>query len=373
MKSERVKVWQILEIQDLLFLKMGAAMKQEVKKEEKKDEIKIIRKKENKFEPLLMTISIICIIAIIALFVSINVYMNRNPEEEIIYDYHYAFIGNSNDSYTTDRVCEAAEEYGEKHKVCVENMKLSADNDYTAADYMRMAKTMGVDGIILEGGDDPEIIEEINNAFDAGIPTITLMNDCAGSRRKSFVEIGDYNLGREYARTTINLSTNRKPKIAVLFDESMDEERDDIMKGIRETLKNEGNHLDVSLNAYDIDMELNFRAINAVKEILTTKSTKPDILICTNEKQTTIVYQTIKDYSLSNDAVIIGTGISESFLKAVKDGDFDAIIDVDAEKTGMFCVDALKLYNTTGKIDEHIIVEDTVVTRENVERYINND
>ncbi|MBQ6231852.1 MAG: substrate-binding domain-containing protein [Eubacterium sp.] len=319
--------------------------------------------------------TVILLIFFATAIVVISLYMHSKLKEVnkdgTKYKYHFAFISKSEDSYTANHIYEEARNYGKQHGVYVEKLKTGSGTDYTDDDYVRMAAAMQVDGIILEGSDEEELKAAIDEATEGEIPTITLLSDCPGSR-KSFIEIGDYNLGREYARTIINITKTRKPKVVVFVDEEA-EGTERLLDGIRITLANEGNHLNVDMQIVDVAGLANFRLSDLAKVTLTDKYERPDILICVNEHDTKIVYQAVRDYNLVGNAQIIGYGVSDSLLKAVRDEEIAALIDVDAGQLGMVCVDALVNYKNHGSVSDYIIVDDTVITKDNVERYLDED
>lgn len=318
---------------------------------------------------------IILLLFFVAAIVVISFYMHSQldkiNQEGTKYKYHFAFISKSEDSYTANHIYEEARNYGKQHGVYVEKLKTGSGASYSDDDYVRIALDMQVDGIILEGSDEDSIREAIDEAAESDIPTVTLLSDCPGSR-KSFIEIGDYNLGREYARTIINITKTRSPKVVLFVDEKA-EGTERLLDGIRITLANEGNHLSVDLQVVDVGDLPNFRLSDLAKVTLSDKYDRPDILLCVNEHDTKIVYQAVRDYNLAGNAQIIGYGISDSLLKAVRDEDIAALIDADAEQLGMVCVDALVGYKSSGSINDHIIVDDTVVTKENIARYLDED
>lgn len=248
-----------------------------------------------------------------------------------------------------------------------------SNSDYGTTDYLKMAMAMRVDGIILEGSDDDEVRMCINQASEFGIPVVTILSDCAGSRRKSFIELGDYNLGREYGRVVINITETRTPRVVLLINEAAKENENQVETGIRETLRNEGNHLQVQFETQWLESSAKSHSSDKIKEILMDEDTRPDILICMNEKDTKLVYQSLIDYNLEDEVQIIGFCVSESLLKAVREGGIAALIDVDTVQAGELCVDALNYYIENSRVNNYIIVDDTVITKENVERYIEDE
>ncbi|MBQ8085391.1 MAG: substrate-binding domain-containing protein [Lachnospiraceae bacterium] len=332
---------------------------------------KEIIKNNNEIKIILFLIVILLII--IGLFIRAQLVLKNSSLDEKIYQYHYAFISRSEDSYTANHIYEEAKNYGKRYGVYVEMLRGREDINYTISDYVKMAKAMKVDGVIMEASDDPVIKESINDAAADGIPIITLLKDCPESDRISFMELGDYNLGRRYGRIIIDITKTRSPKVMVLVDDTAVDDIELIMNGLKETLKNEGNHLDVDIVKQEVDGSLNFRLMNKVNDILANDENRPDIILCLNERDTQIVHQTISDYGLSGKAMIIGTGISEILLKAVKDDEFAALVDADSSQAGMMCIDAMMNYTKNGNIEDHIIVDETVVTKDNVERYLNEE
>ena len=318
----------------------------------------------------IVTLLLLLFFAVVIQVLSIYIHnrLEKVKEDAPKYQYHFVYISKSEDSYTSSHICEEAENYGRQHKVYVEKLKLSDNAGYSDTDYVEMARSMKVDGIILEGSDDPSLAESISAADEAGIPTVTLLSDCPGSR-KSFIEIGDYNLGREYARTIINITRTRTPRVLLLMDQDA-EGADSLIDGIRQTLANEGNHLNVELQIENVGELPNFRLSDLTREALSDTENRPDILIAAGEYYTKIVYQAIRDYNLTGKAEIIGYGITEPLLRAVRDDEISALIDADTDQLGMLCVDTLVNYHANGSCSDHIMAEDTVVTKETVERYL---
>jgi ribose transport system substrate-binding protein len=327
----------------------------------------------DKYEIRMVVFLLALLLIIIGIFVFVHIKFKSLSEDETTYNYHYIFISKSEDSYTANHIYEQAREYGKPRGIYVERLKESLNLSYTNSDYVKMAAAMKADGIFVEASDDEALKDSINETSNEETPIITILTDCPGSRRKSFVELGQYDLGREYGRIIIDITKTRTPKVMVLVDDNADEGTNEIINGIKETLQYEGNHLDVDFIEEEVDGTLNFRFMNKIDDILSSKALQPDIVICMNERDTQMMYQAIKDYSLSPDAQIIGTGITGSLLKAVKDGYFSALVDADASQAGMMCIDSMTNYLKTGNINEHIIVEDTIVTKDNVERYLNEE
>ncbi len=314
-------------------------------------------------------------VVMVGLIVFTQTQVKKSKDSETKYQYHYMFISQTRNSFISDRIYEEAKKHGKENEIYVEQLGRFSDSNYGTRDYLKMAMDMKVDGIILEGSDDEEVRLCINQASDSGIPVVTILSDCAGSRRKSFIELGDYNLGREYGRVVINITETRTPKVVLLMNEAAKEKDNEnqIETGIRETFKNEGNHLQVQFSIQQLEISGEYSSSDKISEILLDEKKRPDILICMNEKDTKLVYQSLIDYNLEGEVKIIGSCVSESLLKAVRDGGIAALIDVNTEQTGVLCVDALNDYIEKGRVNNYIIVDDTVITSANVERYIKDE
>ena len=336
----------------------------------KEEKLHNARRGSNRYFLRMIIIVAVFLMGIAALFIYVRSQIRKATEEEAVYERHYAFIGKSMDSYTTAKIFEEAESYGKRNHIYVESIKQSSNVNYSDADYVKMATAMKVDGIILEASDDETLRESVSAAEEEGIPTLTMLTDCVDSGRICFLELGSYNLGREYGRVIINITKTRTPKVKVILDLATPESNEELLRGLRETLKNEGNHLDVEITTEAVDGPLNFRVMDLAREILGVSEEKPDILICTNAHDTELVYQAIKDYNLTGSTRIIGAGISDSTLNAIRGGEITAVVDVDAQQVGEMSIDLLLGYERGSGIANHAIAEDTVVTADNVERYL---
>ncbi len=326
---------------------------------------------ERYFLRMIMLLSLFLMV-VLGLFVYAQLRIKKAAEEERLYTAHYVYIGKSAGSYTSNMIYKEARSYGKRRGIYVENLKSNPNVNYSDAEYVKMAAAMHVDGIIVEATDIAEMRESINEAVNEGIPTITMLSDCPGCRRRSFIELGNYNIGREYGRIIINLARTKTPTVTVLMDEESGDSNQELLSGIRETLENEGNHLTVNIRIEAVDGSKNFRVTDKAREILSDKQ-HPDFLVCANGHDTELVYQAIRDYNLSGSSAVIGTGFSESLLIAVRDGDIAALVDANTEQAGMLAVQLLQGFHETGSIADRVIIEDTVIDKDNVGRYLTNE
>ena len=299
--------------------------------------------------------------------VFLRVQINKASSDTTYYRHHYVFIVGDDMTHMIDSIADEANKYGVTAGAFVEVLEAEDSSDEAYADKIRMAVSMNVDGIIIAGGDGEEIALAVNDAAASEIPAIAVLADCPESLRKTIISPDEYDLGRTYARSIILVADIRTLNIAVLVNAEQDEL---FMEGLQDTLRNEGNHLSVNLITEDITDMPNFRLMNRVEELLNDDELDIDMVLCPDEYNTQIVYQAVKDYNLSGKAKIIGYGISEPLLNAVDSGDIAALIYIDAQQTGMMCVDTLNDYIDNGIIRDNITVENITITKENIERYL---
>ena len=328
-------------------------------------------KTKHNIDPYTIRILIVMFISFCVMMgasVSLRVQINNASTDTAYYRHHYVFIVGDEMTHMIDSIAGEANKYGVRAGAFVEVLNAEDSSDEAYADKIRMASSMDVDGIIIAGGDGEEIAAAVNAAAAVQIPTIAVLSDCPDSLRKTIIAPDEYDLGRTYARGVILVADIRTLNIAVLIKEEQDAL---FMEGLEDTLRYEGNHLSVNLITEDVTDMPNFRLMDRVQELLSDSELDIDMVLCPDEYNTQIVYQAVKDYNLSGKAKIIGYGISEPLLNAIDSGDISALIYIDAVQTGMMCVDTLNDYIENGIIRDNITVENITITKENLERYLN--
>lgn len=314
-----------------------------------------------------LVIIFVLFVMIVSAFVFLRMQVANVSTDEQTYRYHYVFVGDTGDSRMLEIINDAAGEYGRKSGVYVEALDTGDESDSSYADRIDMAVAMGVNGIIVGAQEEKDIEDAIERASEEEIPVVTVLSDCPDSLRKAFIEPDVYDVGRTYARSIISVAGARKLNIAVLTGSDNNER---FMAGLTDTLQNEGNHLDINIITEDITDMPNFRLMDLVAEMLTDDEMDIDMLLCPTEYTTQIVYQSVMDHNLAGRAQMIGYGINESLLRAVSNGEISALVYIDADQTGMECVDALTGYIDAGITRDHVTVESIMITGDNIGRYL---
>ena len=136
----------------------------------------------------------IVLVLFVATIVGLFFYRNMirrigEVQEEVYAEYPrlYAFIAEDPDSQLSNRIYKEISEYAKENGCYVEMTGENLSATYSKADRINIAISSKVDGIILEGDDSEETKELIRKAEDAGVPVVTILSDCEGSERKSFI------------------------------------------------------------------------------------------------------------------------------------------------------------------------------------------
>lgn len=289
------------------------------------------------------------------------------------YKYHYVLISDKGNSTFWDNVYQGACAYGKENDAYIERMGEDLAVNYSKEELIEIAIYSKVDGILLEGDESDVQKEMIDKAVLAGIPVVTMLNDNYGSLRQTFVGVGNYNLGREYAREVIKIATPDMKKVLILGDRVYEGQAQTlIMSGFSDTLYNEGNHLNLETEMITISMEDSFAAQETIREIFLDDSALPDIIICLNETNTVNVYQAIVDYNMVGKVKIIGYYASDTIFNAIEKEIIASTIVFDAEKMGSKAVSALNEYRETGYVNDYITLEAEAVNKNNIREYIEN-
>ena len=293
------------------------------------------------------------------------------------YSRHYAFVTSSRDDIFWEEIFNQAKRYGDTKGTFVEWMGKDLTVDYSKKELLEIAIASGVDGIILEGDGSEDIRTLIAEADRASIPVVTVLSDCGGSQRKSFVGIDSYDVGREYGRQIIRVAnSNTKEALILMNTAAEDTGQNTIYNGIQETLGNEGNHLNLDLATRAVMSDSQFGGTEEIRSIFQEfylhPETMPEIVICLNEQNTISVCQAVVDYNLVGQVDILGYFATDTILNAINRNVISASIAVDTQQLAVRSVEALDEYLETGHVSDFVAMDVNTVTKDNVEGYLRN-
>lgn len=288
------------------------------------------------------------------------------------YEAHYAFIAENMEDRQWQMIYEETRKYGAASGVYVECMNEDFISEYTREEYMEIAISMKVDGIILEGENNERLTGLVDEAVDQGIPVVTLMTDCGESKRQCFIETGKYNLGREYGRQIIDAAAEETEKVLVLVNSAEnDSSQNLIISGIRDTLEKEGNHLELELETEVVGTS-EFDSAQAIRNRLLSEDV-PDILICLNDQDTNNGYQVLVDYNMVKTVRLIGSSTTDTILRGIRKGSVQSVILADMDQTGMKCIEALRSYRESSYVSDYLALNAKVICKDNVKEYLTDE
>lgn len=321
-----------------------------------------------------IVLTILTIVCLIYFNIQMSSVYNLEKEQYEEYDNHFAFIVNDIQDSFWNEVFEGANMKGLENNAYVDAFGEDLAVAYTKEERLQMAIAAKVDGIMIEADDSSELKDLIDEAVEAGIPVITMMTDCYGSNRQSYVGLGSYNLGREFGRQIIRIATKETKKVMIVMEAEGDSNTQNIIySGVLETLSNEGNHLQIEVETKTVSNSGTFSSEEAIRNIFMQKEELPDIIVCLDEENTINTYRALVDYNMVGEVDIIGYFTSDEVINAINRNVVAATIAVDTELLGASCVDALEEYLTTGHVSDYVTLDVTAVTKHNIGEYLDEE
>ena len=284
----------------------------------------------------------------------------------------YAYIAEDPDSPLSNRIYKEISLYAQDNGCYVEMTGHNMSTSYSKSDRIKIAISSKVDGIILEGDDSAETAELIEKATANGIPVVTVLTDCVGSSRKSFIGLNNYSLGTEYGDELAELTSDLKkyPLTALVLLDRYDGNSDDIIySGIQETAKGRS----ISLTSGVIDTSTPFTTQEDVMNILDSLDKTPDVIVCLNDRTSESVYQCIVDKNLVGKTTVLGYYDSEAILKAIDRGSVYATFAIQADVVARQCVNALNEYNNSGFVSDYYSSNYVLINSANIEDYMSEE
>ena len=297
------------------------------------------------------------------------------------YKYHYALISEEKDSEFWEAIYQGALEKGKQENAYVERFGKNLAVSYSVEELMEIAIAAKVDGIILEPNGSEKINQLVNEAYDEGIPVVTLLKDTfqsssdsgyhntitTGSKRISFVDINSYSQGQAYGKQVAELIKEGKRNVVVLLnDDDKDSSQNVIYTNILEMIDSRN----ASVKAVTINTKSAFSSEEDIRNIIMDKNNPPDVLVCLTADDTISANQAVVDYYKVGQIDIIGYYDSDIILRAIEKNIIHSTMTTDASLMGAYCVEALAEYRKNNKVNDYYSVGITVINKNNVNQYI---
>lgn len=327
---------------------------------------------------LLLTVTVV----LIALFYSFYMKsVKQISQAGTEYKNYYVMITENRKSSFWQAIYEGAMKRAVEDDTYVDLLGDNLPSDYTKEDLFKMAISAQVDGIIIEADESDKMSELINQAADAGIPVVTLINDNTQSNRCSFVGVGGYNIGREYGKQIKEIyneirsdqatDSDSNVRVIVLVNYSgQTSGQNVIVAGLQETIVKEmGEAAKVEVELVSVDNSNAFSVEESVRDIFINQDI-PNIIVALDELTTTCVYQAVVDHNEVGNVRILGYYNSDTINNAISRGAIYSTILVDTDQLGKYCVEALKEYNELGATSQYLTADITLINKSNVSFYL---
>lgn len=258
---------------------------------------------------------------------------------------------------------------GEQYKIATEIIWVEgAHYNEKVFEALDRAYYTQVDGVILHGFSDDQLIKRIDELHQAGIAVITLNEDLSTSARISYVGINQYNMGQTAAKL---LSERLEPgdQIALIGSKHYENnnQEDMLVLGINDYLK-ENTQNSLQLIAYT--MEGVFSAESVAVNIF---KSYPDIrgIYCVDEANTLGVVQALIDNNVVNDYVLLGSGDNMEILNYIQKGKIiEGVIITDYEEIAKKAVQLFYESRNTLYVSSYVDTKITKVTKDNIDSYL---
>ncbi len=297
------------------------------------------------------------------------------------YQYHYALISEEKDAEFWEAIYQGALEKGRLENAYVERFGKNLAVNYSVEELMEIAIATKVDGIILEPNGSERMKELVDDAYEEGIPVVTVLKDTfqsnndvqyrehvsSGSKRISFVDINSYSQGQAYGKQVAELIDEGKRNVVVLLnDDEIDSSQNVIYTNILERLDSRR----ALVKAATINTKSAFSSEEDIRNIIMDKNNPPDVLVCLTADDTISAYQAVVDYYKVGQVDIIGYYNSDIILRAIEKDIIHSTMTTDANLMGAYCVEALTEYRKNNKVNDYYSVGITVINKDNVSQYI---
>lgn len=324
---------------------------------------------------------IICFLLAIAVLTAGSIFYFKYMIEKVVqeeenlttYDRHIAMIVENKEDTFWKEVYESARQEGEEQGYYIEMYGENLPIAYSKQELIKIAIDASVDGIIIEGDDSEQLIQEISRTEERGIPVVTVLSDSTQSTRQCYVGINSYNLGQTLGREVLQNIEDDVKTICILMNRNeANTSQNIIYSGISEALgKNTRNQYKIFAMA--IQDEGTFGAEETVRDIFLKEEELPDVLICLDKISTTSACQAAVDFNKVGEVKIIGCYSSNTILEAIQKEILQATVTFDTQNMGIKCIEAMTEYWEKGHVSGYKSVEASLITVENIEEYMKNE
>jgi len=262
-------------------------------------------------------------------------------------DFHFSLILNSEDDKYWQDYKEGVFEAGKAYNAAIEYNPVSGpDSAVKTAEYINIANKSNLDGIIVNGENNDEYSDAINNATQAGINIVVGITGSFDSSRLVYVGTNFYDYGTQAAKLIAQAGAEYpKINLAVILsainkgdtEKSATSQSDRMMSGLKNVIEN-GNKINLLCTLYRNNDLLG--AEDLTRNILTQH---PDVnaIFCTNAKDTVAATRVIVERNLVGKVAIVGTDMTDEIKNYIKKGVIFGVLERNGKLAGYKSVEIL--------------------------------
>jgi ribose transport system substrate-binding protein len=226
----------------------------------------------------------------------------------------------------------------------------------------------GVSGIVLAPTDDKALRLPVTDAMRAGIPVVIIDSGLDSEDYVSFVATDNYKGGR-LAGERMAEKLQGKGRVILLR----------YMEGSASTMERERGFLDVMTETPGIEVvssnqyagataETAYQASENLLARFKSESGALEVegIYCPNESSSFGMLRALQDSGLAGKVVLIGFDASEQMVRALENGEFDALVLQDPVNMAYLGVKTMVSHLRGEEVPERIDTGVTLVTRENM-------
>jgi len=314
--------------------------------------------------------SIIFILIILITISSIFLYLLKKEKNEIVTikpNYHFYLIAQNSVDPFWKEIKQGAESAAKNYNVVVEFNAPRFNNPKDELKFLDIAIVSNVDGIITHVSSGFDFTQLINNAYEKGIPVVTIENDDKESSRNTFVGTNSFLLGKEAAKLMIE-ATGGIANIAIIV--SNDYELDTVsqnlkINGFLSTIKDYPNMKIAKI--YTSKMGI-LSAEEITQSIINSKQ-NINAIYTTNSVDTLGSAQLIVDLNKVGNIQLVGYGDTEGILRYIRNGIIYGTVMSDPYRMGYESVKALIDIKEKNNVSTFIDTGVKVIKKDNLDEY----
>lgn len=275
--------------------------------------------------------------------------------------HHFYFIAQNSVDPFWNEVMQGAQKAAKDYNVVVEFNVPRFNNPQEELEFMDIAITSKVDGIITHVPYGAGFTSAIDKAYSKGIPVITIENDDSESNRYAFVGTNSFVLGKEAAKLLIE-ATGGKANIAVISNSDL--EQDSIehnlkMNGFISTLKDYPNMKVIKIYT----SKMGILSAEEITQKIIDSGDNINAIFAFSSADTLGSAQLIVDRSKVGSIVLVGYGNSEDIVRYIDKEIIYGTVASDPYKMGYESVKALVDVKDGNSVPTFIDTEVKVITK----------